>query len=314
LVRKGCTKIVLYLWYPVFHKALQLVRYDVSCYHIDDEYSYSTEDRPVEPREAALLGAVDQVFITSPAMFEKKGHLNPASIQLPHGVDYTAYATARPEPDDLARIPHPRIGYTGNLKRQLDWSLIEGLAARHPSYSFVFVGPEVSLHPEVATAVARLRRFGNVHFLGAKTVEDLASYPQHFDVCVMPYQVDNYTNYIYPLKLHEFLASGRPVVGSPIRTLREYAGLIGVADGVEGWSRALAEALIPEDSETVARRLRVAAAHDWSTLIGRLAGAIARRLGPEIEQRVVAASPPIDDTVLSQEGALETVPTGRSAA
>ena len=67
---------------------------------------------------------------------------------------------------------------------------------------------------ELLSVLAELEEQPNVHFLGAKTPEELVGYPAHFDACIMPYRMDDYTKYIYPLKLHEYLASGRPVVAS----------------------------------------------------------------------------------------------------
>ena len=61
-----------------------------------------------------------------------------------------------------------------------------------------------------------------MHFLGGKPSKSLGAYPQHFDVCLMPYVIDDYTRYVYPLKMHEYLAGGRPVVSSPIRSVEDF--------------------------------------------------------------------------------------------
>ena len=73
LVARGVTRITLYIWRDEFADALDLVAHDFSCYHIDDEYSFSDKDRPSSAREMDLLRRVDQVIIHSPALFEKKG-------------------------------------------------------------------------------------------------------------------------------------------------------------------------------------------------------------------------------------------------
>lgn len=68
--------------------------------------------------------------------------------------------------------------------------------------------------------VHEFSRRPNVHFLPLKSQVELAAYPQHFDVCVMPYTLDRYSRSTYPLKLHEYFASGRPVVSTPIEAVR----------------------------------------------------------------------------------------------
>jgi len=142
LLRRGCRKIVLYVWRPQFGAALDAIPFDVSCYHIDDEYSFSQVETPPDPQELELMARVDEVFIHSPGLWERKGQINPHTTFSPNGVDYDAYAKAVPEPADLSSIPHPRIGYTGWIKRQLDWPLLVRLTQAHPEWSFVFVGPQ----------------------------------------------------------------------------------------------------------------------------------------------------------------------------
>ncbi len=276
LVARGCRRIVLYLWQPSFGPALDLVPHELSCYHIDDEYSFSTEPQPLDPSEVAVIRRVGQVFIHSPGLFERKGQLNPHTALVPNGVDYAAFATPTPEPADLAAVPHPRIGYAGWIKNQLDWPLLTELAMRHPEWSFVFVGG-VNRHPEVVPYLELLGRRDNVRFLGAKSTAELATYPQHFDACVMPYAMNAYTDSIYPLKLHEYLASGRPVIGVPIRSLRSFSNVIALASGAEAWSAAIAAAL---DEGSVGREARQAVAreHDWSRLVATIAHTMSERL------------------------------------
>ncbi|HKV25999.1 MAG TPA: glycosyltransferase [Candidatus Acidoferrum sp.] len=281
LLRKGCKKIVLYLWRPEFALALDHVPHDLACYHIDDEYTFSSTDTPVTSEERQLITRANHVFIHSPALLEKKGALNPNTTFAPNGVDFDSFAKPVPEPEDLRAIPHPRVGYCGHLKKQLDWPLLTELAAQHPEWSFVFVGAANS-HPEIVAFIERLSQFKNVKFLGSKTAQELANYPQHFDVCIMPYVQDDYTKYIYPLKLHEYLAGGRPVVGTPIPSLLPFRESIQLPQSTPAWSLAIAESLKPSANSSAARTARqaVAKAQDWKILVQGIAQEIASHLGP----------------------------------
>ena len=143
-------------------------------------------------------------------------------------MDYLAYATPVAEPEDLRPIPHPRIGYVGRIKHQLDWDLLITLAQRHPEWSFVLIGPQDGLG-QSTSLIETLSHMPNVYFLGHKPVTALPAYTQHLDVCLLCYKVDDYTKFIFPLKLHEYLASGKPVVGSPIRSLQNFTHVITLA-------------------------------------------------------------------------------------
>ena len=292
LVGKGCTKVILYVWRPEFAGGLSASPFDLSCYHIDDEYSFSNIDAPTDPVEHQLMQAVDQVFIHSAGLLEKKGSINPNTTVSPNGVDYQAYAKPRPEPTDLSAIPRPRIGYTGHLKTQLNWDLLGELAQQRTDWHFVFVGP-VSPHEDARKAVRHLSAMANVHFLGAKSVWELATYPQHFDVCIMPYRNDAYTHYIYPLKLHEYLASGQPAVGSRIRSLEDFEDVISLADTAADWVAAISTSLESAENRPARRERRqsVARRHDWDGLVAQIAKTMAGRLGPAYLERLDADIP-----------------------
>jgi colanic acid/amylovoran biosynthesis glycosyltransferase len=281
LTNQGCKKTILYLWRPEFARAMACVPFDLSCYHIDDEYSFSELELPIDEAERRLIGGVDQVFITSPGLFQKKGDINPHTTWIPQGVNYEAYSKPALEPPDLSVIPHPRIGYTGWIKKQLDWALISYLTRSHPDWSFVFIGPS-NLHREIRPITFDVSSRPNVYFLGSKSPEELPAYTQHFDVCIMPYIVNDYTKYIYPLKLHEYLASGRPVVGSPIRSLHDFSHVIRLAQTTDEWSQGIAESLCPEarSRAQVEARRRVAREHDWDKLVTLIARTLCTRLGP----------------------------------
>jgi glycosyltransferase involved in cell wall biosynthesis len=291
LKSQGCKTIVAYLWRPEFGAVLDFDS-DLTCYHVDDEYTFSAQELPISDTERHILERAGQVFIHSPTLLQKKGHFNPNTVHIPNGVDFSAFATPVPEPPDIASIAHPRVGYAGWLKPQLDWQLLTNLADVHPEWHFVFVGG-IHPRPDNVDAVRTLRARPNVHILGDKNTPELARYPQYFDACIMPYRQDDYTKFIYPLKIHEYLAAGRPVVGTRLPALEEFAELVSLPDSPQQWNDAIAIALRPESStpERRAERQAVALAYDWSVLVERIARNISERLGSQVSDRFHRAFP-----------------------
>jgi glycosyltransferase involved in cell wall biosynthesis len=288
LVARGATRIALYIWRDEFADALDLVAHDFSCYHVDDEYSFSDKDRPNSAREMNLLRRVDQVIVHSPALFDKKGGVNPNTTLIPNGVDFRLFSTPHAEPADIASIAHPRVGLAGVIKKQLDFDLLIRLARARPQWSFVLVGPVTNVEGK-EQQVATLRQMRNVHFLGGKPAHDLPAYIQHFDVCLMCYQLNDYTRYIYPLKLNEYLASGRPAVSSPIETVRGFAHVVAIAKDEAEWLAAI-ELGLGEDGTAAPARRAVARTSDWDALVEQIARlftstrAAARRQQPQLQQ------------------------------
>ena len=288
LETQGCKQIVLYLWLPEFDRVLDVVEHEVSCYHIDDEFTLkaSTSEpvvdgtgRSMVDREVDLLRRVDQVFIHSPALMEKKGHINSNTLYVTNGVDFAAFSTPTDEPSDISDIPHPRIGYLGVIKNRLNVPLLTELAQQHPHWSFVYVGPESPMG-SFEQDYRALKGLPNTYFLGGKPATGLPAYAQSFDVSTMCYVMNEYTRCIYPLKLHEYLATGKPVVGTPIRGLEDHSNVVRLASTCEEWSQAINASLSPEEStpKRIRERMEVAGRHDWDYLTGLVAGAICQRL------------------------------------
>ena len=114
-----------------------------------------------------------------------------------------------------------------------------------------------------------------MHFLGNKSIDELPAYVQHMDVCTMFYEVNDYTKYIYPLKLHEYLAAGVPVVSSRIESLCQFGDVVNIAsDDSSGlcWLAVLyrRNSAVQRPSQRAARSRE----YDWERLASRVADII----------------------------------------
>lgn len=281
LERMGCRTVCVYVWRPAFANVLDCGGIDRYIYHVDDEYTFSESEQPVPRSEEELLRRSDCVFVHSTGLLEKKGNYNANTIFVPNGVDSAAYETVTVAPSDIVSLPRPVIGYVGVIKSQLDFGLLVALATARPDWSFVLVGPVGYLGAKVEE-FERLRRLPNVILPGRKRLAELPGYTQAFDVCMMCYEVTDYTNHIYPLKLHEYLAAGAPVVSSPIRTVVDFDALVGIADGVKSWEATI-EKLLSDEFRAPAFRERCRAAartHDWERIVARIALEIGTIVSP----------------------------------
>ena len=279
LRRAGCTHLIAYLWRSSFLAQSRLIPFDQTVIHLDDEHSFSEREQPVSEREAEALAAADLVFLSSPRLVERKGRFNERSYLFPNGVDLAWYREQAPIPDDLAAIPQPRLGYTGFLRKMLDWPLLLELARRRPAWQFVFVGAQAA--HELPEEARRLRALPNAHFLGYRKSPEMVAYQQHFDVALLPYAVNDYTNCIFPVKLHEYLAAGAPTVGTPIRSLVDFRSVIEVADGIGEWESAIEKSLAPgqRDADRTAARRATASRYDWDRMADAAAALMLSRLG-----------------------------------
>lgn len=276
----GGNRIVLYVWRPQFGYTLDGIGHDVSLYHIDDEYSFSETEVPLSDEEADLMERVDHVFIHSAGLMEKKGRIGKHTLCVPNGVDSQAFATPVPEPDDLSGIKRPRIAYVGVIKKQLDLEMMRDVARRKTDWSFVLVGPVGNVEGK-AHFIEEMATYGNVHMLGPKAASELPAYVQHVDVCTMCYEMNAYTQCIYPLKLHEYLAAGKPVVSTPIKTVLEFDAVVDYASTTDEWCDVIARNLAPDANSDTLRDARQSTAreYDWNNSVTAVATTITEHLG-----------------------------------
>jgi glycosyltransferase involved in cell wall biosynthesis len=126
--------------------------------------------------------------------------------------------------------------------------------------------------------VELLRKRPNVYMLGSKARELLPNYIKGLDVCMMCYRTDGWARYIYPLKLHEYLASGKPVIGPPLMSLREFREVVRIADTPEKWVEGIEAALNDHDVALAQKRIQVAYENRLEKRIETIEEALERKL------------------------------------
>jgi glycosyltransferase involved in cell wall biosynthesis len=271
LAAMGVKRKILSIWRPEFGSYIGCFNEELTCYHVVDEYTFSEIDLPITQKEERLLKRSDIVFISSRTLLEKKGMLNPATYYLPNGVDFNHYRAVmqniNDHPPEFESIPRPRIGYIGYIKKQLDLGLLFQIAEKRKDWSFVLVGPINKGHRSIRKDIELLKGENNVYFLGAKKPEDLPMYIKEMDVCLMNYRKTEYTQYIYPLKLHEYLSCGKPVVATCLANLEEFDEVLYFAEGFEDWIYKIQFALNESDPEMNWRRIELAEENSWDVRV-----------------------------------------------
>ena len=208
-------------------------------YCIDRFAESSLQAKKISRSERCVIAQSDLVFVTSGELERYCAQFNPNVHRFPFGVSWAKFERARQSPRvpaDLTAIQAPRIGYVGGVHQWVDQSLIRTLAMRHPDYAFVLVGP-------LQASTEQLAGCPNVFFLGQKTPEEIPYYIQQFDVCMIPYRLSDYTRNVYPTKLNEYLAMGKPVVSTALpeieRFNRECGALVSIGADAAAFDAAL---------------------------------------------------------------------------
>ncbi|MGI8705815.1 MAG: glycosyltransferase [Sphingomicrobium sp.] len=233
--------------------------------------------------EQELIDRADLVFTGGSSLYEAKKDRHDSVHLFPSSVDRGHFEKARkmlPEPDDQADIPHPRLGFFGVIDERFDTELLDQIAKVRPDWSFVMVGPVVKISEE------DLPKRPNIHYLGSKKYEQLPAYLSGWDVALMPFAMNESTEFISPTKTPEYLAGGKPVVSSPVKdVVRHYGHLEGVA--IAGTAEEFVEQCeqmlkLDPNGDWLGEADLLLSATSWSITQARMKGLIEEVLGERV--------------------------------
>lgn len=187
-----------------------------------------------------------------------------------NGVDESIFFNVQTQcPDDIRDIPHPRLLYTGAINRKVDIPLIVEIAKNNPNWHWILVGrleeKELQEDSYLRHASKSLHTLRNIHLLGEKHRTEIPRYISHTDVAVMCYrnEGDGWWKVGSPLKMHEYLASGKPVVSTALETVIPFGSVIDIARTHENWQSSLEYAITYGGKGTIEQRRNVAFSNTW---------------------------------------------------
>jgi ubiquinone/menaquinone biosynthesis C-methylase UbiE/glycosyltransferase involved in cell wall biosynthesis len=310
LARLGIQRPILWVSFNVYagDAVVGQLGEALSVYHCTDEVTgFPGYSHYIAEIEARLASKSDLVIATSEVLRDDKARYNPNSHFVPNAADVElfnqALAWTAPEPADLRSIPRPRAGFIGNIEYRFDAGLVRYAAEHLPEWSFVLIGPLQDGYPELEA----LRHLPNVRFLGLKARARLPAYLAGLDVTMIPYRLNRLTDSIYPLKVHEYLAAGKPVVATPIPSMRRMVDRVSLASDGPSFAEALVQAAREDTPQRRDWRQRLAGRETWAARTAEISGLIRRTLDEQDEAERTPEdplSPVVRRQLASQSGRL----------
>lgn len=244
LLARGDAELLLWYLTPMSLAFTDHLKGNVTIFDCMDELS-AFRGAPVRlvDMERELMARADVVFTGGYSLWEVKQRQHDNAHPVPSSVDIAHFAAARDglaDPVDQADIAHPRMGFFGVIDERFDIELVEKLATLRPDWQIVLIGPVVKIDP------ATLPQLPNIHYLGGKSYDELPAYLAGWDVALMPFAINESTQFISPTKTPEYLAGGCPVVSTPIHdVIRGYgqSGAVTIADTAGAFVAAIDAAL-----------------------------------------------------------------------
>ena len=213
---------VAWFYTPMALPLLECLDPQAIVYDCMDELStFLNAPKELLEREAELLHRCNLVLTGGPSLYRAKRDRHDNVHCFPSSVDASHFGQAKQDlvqPEDQANLGRPRLGYFGVIDERLDLALLNDVAQSHPEWEIVMVGPVVKI------SEADLPRQSNIHYIGQRDYKDLPSYVAGWDVCLLPFALNEATRYISPTKTLEYMAAERQIVSTPITDVAEPYG------------------------------------------------------------------------------------------
>jgi UDP-galactopyranose mutase len=245
----------------------RLVVYDC----MDELASFKNAPKQLLQRESALLKAADIVFTGGVSLYRSKRdrhpnvHCFPSSVDAAHFVQALDRTNSHPAHKE---IPGPRLGFYGVIDERFDAELVGKVADAHPMWQIVLVGPVVKIDP------ASLPQRPNIHYLGQQPYEALPQFLAGWDVCLLPFAINESTRFISPTKTLEYMAAELPIVSTPVTDVAEsYRDIVAIAADAPAFIAACEQALLAsadEHAKKVRAMRKVLASTSWDATVEQM--------------------------------------------
>jgi glycosyltransferase involved in cell wall biosynthesis len=238
-------------------------------------------------RDRELLAVADVVFAGGPKICRAKRELNANCFSFGCGVDAKHFARARdpnlPLPADVLNLPHPIYGYIGVVDERIDYDLLAALADATTG-SVVMVGPSTKVDP------ASLPRRANLHWLGGRDYADLPAYAKSFEVCLMPFALNQATEFINPTKALEYMATGKPIISTRVEdVVMQFSGVVVIAESQSDFIAKATRSSVRPDPARIKRGFELVKRNSWESIVDQLEKHVADTLASKRALAVNAA-------------------------
>jgi len=253
--------LIIWCTVPTLAGMIQELNPNIIVYYCVDDFSAlpDVDISHILHLDETLSKNADIIFTPSMPMFEKKSKLYD-NVQLsPHGVDVEHFSKASvegPIPNEIRDIKTPIIGFFGLIEYWIDIELVSKVARHFSDVTIIMIG-RVTVNLELYNIPK------NVKFVGQKTYELLPDYARGFDVAIIPYVLNDQVFNSNPLKLREYLATGKPVVSVSCPEIDKYAHVVNVAKSDDEFIKFVGQSLNGQSISTSKDRINSIASETW---------------------------------------------------
>lgn len=237
-----------WVYSPAFTPLLRIFSLDKTVYDCMDELTlFRGADPKLVQQEKELLSVADIVFTGGKRLYESKKAAHRNVHCFPSSVDHAHFRKALngiAVPEDMNFSNRPVIGYYGVIDERIDMGLLEDTAKLLPNAVFVMIGPLAKISHE------DLAKVPNIHYTGMKSYAELPNYLKKFDIAMMPFAMNEATQFISPTKTLEYMAAYKPIISTPVYdVVRDYSHCVHIVSTSLEFQHAVNSIISNRDQE-----------------------------------------------------------------
>jgi len=254
---------ITFLATPLINEFIENSSFVLKVYYSSDNHETASQNKKFLLSEKIIINTSNLIFATSQKLFEKYKDKNNNVYKIPAGVELDKFnrSIQKTIPEDLKNISKPIVGFIGGVNNKIDLNLILSSSEKLKNFSFVMIGEAEN------DLIKVLSSKKNIFFLGKKKHSELHNYIENFDCGIMPYKINNFTNAIYPAKLNELLALGKPVVSTNIYEIgfynKENQNIVDISNSEEDFSELIKKNIENDGFEKSNKRILISKNNSW---------------------------------------------------
>jgi glycosyltransferase involved in cell wall biosynthesis len=159
----------------------------------------------------------------------------------------------------------PRLGYLGFISQRTDIELIRHVALMRPNCLLLIAGPD-----EGIVEPSGITELPNVKYIGPVPHIQAPSFLRNLDICLIPHKDNEYSRSMSPLKLFQYLASGRPIVSTRVAGTERWGDLVMLSESYDTFVRNIDMTFETDNLEKSAMRIEAVKAENWNNRVDHM--------------------------------------------
>lgn len=275
ILREAAHVTVFKSW-PRHAELLEQIPYDTLVYEYIDDVSlfyYYTDE--MKRKHYDLIRNADLTVCTARALYEDALPIAQKAILSPNAGDYAFFhdnrcAAVEPALSQMIQKYECVLGYYGCLASWFDYDLVLKVAQKMPQWCFVLVGYCFD------GTVSRLQKENreNIILFPAQPYDKLPSFVSAFDIQTIPFVINEITKATSPVKLFEYMATGKPILTSRLPECERYQSVT-IYDNAEDFIEKTRQLLsVQKDSDYYAVMDKEAKENTWDARVSEILASV----------------------------------------